>query len=359
MIYIQPDLAAKPGHYVRRIEDRWAMKAGDRDVLVSPADGIEVNVGGRGLILRDRVELDLALEATWDTVAGADYRTPANRAGKNFYIHACVPATGRVPTIKISANSSGPSGYGAGTFRKIGGFHCVPANMTSLPAGHDFISHVQGDILCGDGRSGSIWDLLHRPRGIAAPEGMTWCEEANIWVGIYLVSGTGINTASVNGGTISDTRNWMDFVGDLGAVGCRLPTDQEFQLFAAGSNEETNITGSADPGTTGHHLDTAGRSMVSNCGCFDCCGVVYQWLSDQSFQIGGLTDPTVDPAWAWYNLPGAKGSLYRQGTNGDVKLLAGGSWTYGSHCGSRCRSAALYRWSADSFIGARAVAEAA
>lgn len=357
MIYVQPDLAAKPGHYVRRIDDKWSMKSGDRDVLVSPADGIEVNVGGKGYILDDQIELDLALEATWDTVVGTDYRTPANRAGKNFYLYSCVPATGRAPTIKISANSTTPSGYAAATARKIGGFHCTPATMVNLPVGHPFKNHAIGDIHCGDNRSGSIWDLMHRPRGIAAPEGMIWCEEANIWVGIYLVSGTGVNTASVNGGTISDTRDWMDFVNDLGAVGCRLPTDREFQLFAAGSNEETNITGSADPGTTGHHLDTAGRSMISNCGCIDCCGVVYQWLADQSFRIDGLTDPTVDPAWAWYDLPGAKGSLYRQGTYGDVKLRAGGSWANGSSCGSRCRGATGYRWLASSDIGARAVAE--
>jgi len=351
------DLAAHPGHYVRRIDDKWSMKSGDRDVLVSPADGIEVNVGGKGYILDDQIELDLALEATWDTVVGTDYRTPANRAGKNFYLYSCVPATGRAPTIKISANSTTPSGYAAATARKIGGFHCIPATMVSLPSGHPFKNHVAGDIHCGDGRSGSIWDLMHRPRGIAAPEGMIWCEEANIWVGIYLVSGTGVNTASVNGGTISDTRDWMDFVDDLGAVGCRLPTDREFQLFAAGSNEETNITRSADPGTTGHHLDTAGRSMISNCGCIDCCGVVYQWLADQSFRIDGLTDPTVDPAWAWHDLPGAKGSLRRQGTYGDVKLRAGGSWASGSSCGSRCRVADASRWAATSSLGARAVAE--
>lgn len=359
MIYVQPDLAAKPGHYVRRIDDKWSMKSGDRDVLVSPADGIEVNVGGKGYILDDQIELDLALEATWDTVVGTDYRTPANRAGKNFYLYACVPATGRAPTIKISANSTTPSGYAAATARKIGGFHCTPADMVSLPVGHPFQSHVAGDIHCGDGRSGSIWDLMHRPRGIAAPEGMTWSEGANIWVGIYLVSGTGVNTASVNGGTISTSRYWLDFVDDLAAVGCRLPRDAEFQIFADGSNEKTNIVGSADPGTTGHHLDTAGRSMISNCGCFDCCGVVYQWLDEQSYRVDGLTDPTVDPAWSWYSLPGNKGSIYKQGTFGDVKLLAGGDWTVGSFCGSRCRNAIRARWFAASSLGARAVAEAA
>ena len=352
-----PARGASP--YSRWQDDRWSMKAGDRDTLVSPTNGFEVWINGARYIKSTSSEYNLAAEATWDTISGTDYRIASNRAGVNFYIYACVPLSGDDPDVKISANSSGPSGYGAGTFRKIGGFHCVPANMTSLPAGHDFISHVQGDIHCGDGRSGSIWDLLHRPKGIAAPEGMTWCEEANVWVMIYLISGTGVNTASVNGGTITDNQNWMDFVDDCGAVGCRLPTDIEFQLFAAGSNEETNIAGSADPGTTGHHLDTAGRSMISNCGCFDCCGVMWQWLSDQSFRIDGLTDPTVDPAWSWEDLPGSKGSLYKQGTYGDSKLRAGGGWADGSHCGSRCRFAGRCRWNAGSNVGARAVVESA
>jgi hypothetical protein len=352
---VMPARGASP--YSRWIDDRWLMKAADRDVLVSPANGFEVWINGVRYIKSTSSEYNLAAEATWDTISGTDYRIASNRAGVNFYIYACVPSFGDVPDIKISVNSTNPTGYTTSTSRKIGGFHCVPANMTSLPAGHDFISHVQGDIHCGDGRSGSIWDLLHRPKGIAAPEGMTWCEEANVWVMIYLISGTGVSTASVNGGTISDARNWLDFVDDCGAVGCRLPTDIEFQLFAAGSNEETNIAGSADPGTTGHHLDTAGRSMISNCGCFDCCGVMYQWLSDQSFRIDGLTDPTVDPAWSWEDLPGSKGSLYKQGTYGDSKLLAGGAWLDGSGCGSRGRFALRYRWYAGLAIGARAVAE--
>jgi len=333
------------------------MKTGDRDVLVSPTDGFGVNINGNGYFKSTSSEYDLSVEATWDTIAGTDYRTPANRAGLNFYIYACVPSSGTVPDIKISVNSTTPTGYTSATARKIGGFHCVPATMVNLPVGHPFKSHVAGDIHCGDGRSGSIWDLMHRPRGIAAPEGMVWSEELSIWVGIYLVSGTGVNTASVNGGTISDTRTWLDFVDDLAAVGCRMPTDREFQIFAMGSNALTNIAGSADPGTTGHHLDTAGRSMISNCGCFDCCGVMYQWLSDQSFRIDGLTDPTVDPAWSWEDLPGSKGSLYKQGTYGDVKLRAGGHWTDGSYCGPRCRLAYNSRWAAHSVIGARAVAE--
>jgi hypothetical protein len=148
----------------------------------------------------------------------------------------------------------------------------------------------------------------------------------------------------------------MDHVDDLAAVNKRLLDDGEFQKIAAGGNEETNIAGSADPGTTGGHIDTAGRRMISAIGCEDCAGVMYQWLSDQSFRSDYVS------GWGWYDLPGAKGSLYNQdGVNGiaDVKLRAGGSWGDGANCGSRCRVAADRRWYAASSYGARGAAEPA
>jgi hypothetical protein len=54
-----------------------------------------------------------------------------------------------------------------------------------------------------------------------------------------------------------------------------------------GSNQKTNILGSADPVTTGPHIDTAGRRMISNIGLEDGCGVMNQWLSDQSYRFDG------------------------------------------------------------------------
>lgn len=59
------------------------------------------------------------------------------------------------------------------------------------------------------------------------------------------------------------------------------------------------------------------------------------------------------PAYGSYNLPGTVGSLYKYGTYGDVKLLAGGPWSHGSSAGSRCRVAGDYRWNASSAIGGR------
>jgi len=61
--------------------------------------------------------------------------------------------------------------------------------------------------------------------------------------------------------------------------------------------------------------------------------------------------------WGYYDLPGSKGGLYRQGTYGDVKLLAGAYWTSGAYSGSRSRNAAPHRWSATSSYTGRGQSE--
>jgi formylglycine-generating enzyme required for sulfatase activity len=182
---------------------------------------------------------------------------------------------------------------------------------------------------------------------------MVHASALDIWVDIYLQSGTGAATRSANGATITDTRDWLDFTDDLAAVGKRMLSDSEFQVAAAGSNEKANILGSADPITTGAHVDTASRRMISNIGCEDMCGALWQWLLAQSYRND---DAGYSGAWVYYTLPGNKGSLYRQSGSGDIKLLAGGTWAYGTHCGSRSRNAAYSRWYAASNVGSRGCA---
>jgi hypothetical protein len=389
--------------------------AADRRSLVTP-DYMTVNINNSGYILSSALTLDLDAAASWDTesvaaawqanhayvldtvakkVAGSDYlyvctvagtshanteptwgttlggttsdggvtwtceikpSVAAKRAGKQLYAYACVPVSGVVPVILCSAATTFPLGYAANTSRKIASFHCECVAVGTISS-HWLTGYLAGDIL-----PRSVMDLRHRPGGFSGAfiPGMVWAGNTDfdsyngpkIWVSIYLASGTGASTASANGGTISDTRDWMDFVDDFAAIGCRMLDDGEFQAIAAGSNEETNITGSADPVTTSGHVDTAGRRMISNIGCEDCCGVMWQWLRDQSYKYTANT-------WDWYNLPGSKGSLYNQsGTAGDadVKLLAGGYWGFGANCGSRCRAADSSRWYTNSAFGGRFVA---
>ncbi|RUM41395.1 MAG: hypothetical protein DSY80_08950 [Desulfocapsa sp.] len=335
-----PDLIAK--YYMH--DQAWQCKSGDNSVIQSPNE-IKLRIDTESYYLTAQIELDVDVAGDWDTTSGTDYTVAANRAGKDFYFYAVQPSSGTVPEFVLSANSTVPSGYTASNSRKLGGFHCECADVGTI-SGHDLSGYLAGDIL-----PASVWDLFHR--AVSGNEGMVYSEQANIWVDIYLASGTGSSTASANGATISDIRSWLDFVDDFAAVKKSLLSDFEFQIIAAGSNEETNISGSADPVTTGGHSDTAGRRMVSNIGVEDAAGAMWQWLSTPSARLDDGT------AGAWYNLPGAKGSFYTYGTNsyGNTQLRAGGIWADGAYCGSRTRRAAFVRWNASSSIGGRGRSE--
>ena len=274
--------------------------------------------------------------------------------GKDYYVYACNNSGTLV--FRVSLASTFPAGFSAETSRKIGGFHTLCADVGTI-TGHPLSGFVAGDIL-----PDSVWDLKHRP--VSEPAGMVYVDAIDKWVDIYLPSGTGVNTKSVFGGVISDNRNWMDFVDDGGAVKKRLLTDMEFQLAASGSNEQTNIANSTDPINTGGHSDTAGRRMISNYGIEDMCGAMWQWLLDQSYRFAGAANHThqvtvsgeaqtvtsdnpsndVAPTFSYKDQTGGKGKLYTQGTYGDVKLLAGGSWNNATDCGSRGRFVYFYRW---------------
>jgi len=378
-------------HYER--DQKWQAKtvaiAADRYTLQTP-NQLSVEINDVGYAVLTQANLDLSATATWDQVV-TDYRVAATRAGKDFYVFACQPSPTNKdnPVFLISANSTYPDGYTADNSRNVGGFHCLCVAVGTI-ASHTLSDYVAGDIL-----PQSVWDILHRP--VSSPVGMVYSSALDKWIDIFLASGTGASTTSVNGGTISDTRDWMDFVDDGHAVKKRLLDDEEFQSAAAGSNEETNITGSGDPIYTTGHVDTASRRMISNIGCEDCAGAMWQWLRDQSTRIegshthtqtithkaaatgsalfkdqaetkpnavlGSTADETITgnatdiATWGWDNLPGAKGSLYKQGTYGDVKLRAGGVWINGANCGSRSRHAGDYRWYMSSGIGGRFLAE--
>lgn len=282
-------------------------------------------------------ELDLNNTAIWDDT---QYATAANRAGNDFCWYLLSSGT-----VTLSANDTAPIGHTTSDSMKLGGFHCECLNIGTI-SGHPLTGFVAGDIL-----PASVWDLGHRPT--CDPAGMVYCAELDLWVDIYLQSGTGASTASVPGATITDTRIWNDHVDDLAAVGKILLDDTEFQIVAEGSNQKTNIAGGADPVTTGGHRDTASRRMVSNFGLEDCCGVMHQWLRDQSYRND---DASYLGTWSYYTIPGNKGSFYKQGGAGDVKLLAGGNWSYGTSCGSRCRLAYYYRWIAAASLGSRGCA---
>lgn len=257
--------------------------------------------------------------------------------GQNYYIYLCFQAaTEENPLPKadivVSLNSTWPSGYDANTSRKIGGFHTLCASVPDDAANAD--SALKG-FNAGDILPMSFWDLKHCSEGLQ--EGTVFDPRLKVWDWIYMQSGSGANSRSVFGGTITDSQTYSQHIEDLMMVGCTPLTDEEFSSGAEGSNQKTNIAGSADPKTTGAHKDTAGRRMVSDIGLEDCCGAMYQWIS--GCLSGGSASWVAD---------GNKGSVYAA-----LAVLAGGAWSSGASCGSRCRYAGYSRLTVHANCGCR------
>ena len=253
--------------------------------------------------------------------------TPQNLSGKDVYIYACKPQdiSSTEPIFVLSLNSTVPTGYTASSSRKIGGFHCLCADVGTID-GHTLSGYVTGDIL-----PASIWDLLHRPKGDS--EGLAYDEVSECWLSIYHLSWDGTKLVSVYNGVIADgasTKKWHGeaFIEQLMNQKMRLPWRHEFQMAAKGSNEGTSIKNAADPNTTGGHVDSNNRRMISNIGLEDCCGCSWQWAMDLGFAGGsGWNDSVYNSSVDSQRYGQSYGTLYR--------LLLGAGWGSGSDCGSR------------------------
>lgn len=285
----------------------------NKTTVTIPKD-LKININGNWYISTINKSLQLS---TVDT--------PANLAGKDVYIYACEPTLGTEPIFVLSLNSTVPTGYTANNSRKIGGFHCLCKDVGVIE-GHTLSGYVTGDIL-----PATRWDLLHRPKG--EPEGFAYEELTDCWIAIYLPSWDGTKLVSVYNGVIADgtsTKKWHGeaFYEQFAKQGMRLVWRHEFQMGAKGSNEQTNIQGSSDPNTTGGHVDTAGRRMISNIGLEDCCGVLWQFAMDLGFAGGSdWTNSVYNSAVDDRSYGQTYGTLYR--------LLLGANWSYGGYSGSR------------------------
>ena len=316
--------AANPNFYNR---DELFMTA--KTTITTPSI-LMVNINNAGYILQSAEMINLSLTSSWDSDSST-YTTAANRAGRDFYIYACVPTSGTVPTIVLSANSTVPTGYTATNSRKIGGFHCLCADVGTI-SGHPLSGYIAGDIL-----PASAWDLLHRAE--SSNEGMVYDKNTDMWVDIYLNSYTGTTAAktirlhSTFGGVIADGAStekfhWFKGVDVLMLDQKTLPTQREFMSLAKGSNEGTNIAGSADPNTTGGHTDTAGRRMISNIGCEDCCGVLWQWGIEGG---GGNTGGAYQNAFDANDFSDVRGQQYQE----PCRSFFGAGWAHAGVSGSR------------------------
>lgn len=310
--------------------------------------------------------------------------------GRDFYVYLAL-VSGEVGVV-VSCNPDIPNDidvdYTANNTKRIGQFHTlcasIPAGETkNCDAAHGTVS--VGDTLCvkhydaseedgfynfyscpvtavtgngtydtvtvveplagynaGDILPESIWTLTFRPAHCKA-DGMVYDPDTDAAGDIYWQSGTGRNTKSVFGGTATRNRQPINHQADMLCVGKKLPTDHEFLSFAKGSNEKTVIQGAAESSvtTTGGHVDTAGKRMVSFIGMEDCCGGIWQWL-DEIAPAGGTS-------YATYDGNASFGQTYGM----PFVLGAGGSWADGASCGSRCRVAASARSDVRAGYGAR------
>ncbi len=317
-----------------------------------------VNIGDRGYMAIGG-EINLNATASWDT-AQTTYATIANRAGKDFYIYVC-QQDADTPKFVLSYSSTYPTGYTATNSRKIGGFHCLCANVGTI-SGHSLSGLLAGHIL-----PLSIWDLKHRP--VSDPEGMVWVEGLGKWIDIYLaswdstnlklVSQKGKNTAD-GGSQYSQVWHGEKFVEKFGLVGKHLPNRDEFMVFAKGSNEKTAVTGAKDKVTTGGWTDTEGRRMISNYGIEDCCGFLWQWTSDIVAFDDFLTVAYNAENWS-------TASVYNETVDGESdfgssygsvhRACVGGAWVASSLCGSRCVDFRLFSSYVVTGNGARGASE--
>ena len=284
-----------------------------------------VMIGNACYGLEDDVVLDVS-----------DVGDASARAGKDVYVYAVLSELEEgACELVLSMDPSAPTGHTTDDSRKVGGFHCLCLSVGTI-SGHPLSDYVTGDIL-----PASVWDLKHRPT--CQPEGMVYISELDFWADIYLQSGTGVNTKSVFGGTITASQTHGQHVEDLFKVGKAPLSDPEFSCAAEGSNQRTAIQGAANPETTGGHVDSGGRRMISNYGLEDCCGALWQWLDEQG-PAGGSS---------WSSTDGGKGCVY-----GNVyALLAGGNRSNSTNCGSRCRHGSYSRLDASSVIGCRGRAD--
>lgn len=280
--------------------------------------------------LSDKV-LDLTNSSSWSS-SDTDYTVAENRAGVDVYIYAYNDNGLKF----ILGTSELDSGY-----LKVGGFHCLCLSVGTIE-GHKLSGYVTGDII-----PNSVWDLMFRP--YSDPEGMVFVDKLNKWIAIYLPSWNGSKIVSkfnqeIIDGESSYPMDGEQFVEFMSDIGGRLPTRDEFKVFSEGSNQKTNIQGSADPVTTGGHVDTAGRRMISDYGIEDCCGAIWQWSSDTYEAMStswNSSNAWMDGySWQTKSVVSTIGDTNRKDFGSCTGLLRrgllGGDWNDGAYCGSRC-----------------------
>lgn len=266
---------------------------------------------------------------------------PTLTAGTDYAVYVCTDGS-----IRADSSTSAPTGYTTANSRKIGGFHyglVAPGttvaggsfNSAGSPVGGGMVwTQTDVDNIAGINKF-SLWDLKFRP-ACSDPRGMVLVN-GRTWVDIYLCStdtaanGTSKYNTNIASGTVLpkvpvafggngtltySTLTWWEASELARANQKRLMLASEFYdaAFGVTENQSIDATASTYPTT----LRNAG--YTSKYGIEQAAGVHYTWGADSA-----------GSASAWVS-NGGRGQSYN---NSVIRVLLGGSRTYGSYSGSR------------------------
>ena len=316
----------------------------DPKFITANKDNITI-LAGTNIKLKSGDYYSAASDTSYSFAAVLDTGSVSN--GKDYYFYL-----NNSGELIASLNETAPTGYTSDDVVQIGGAHtlCVAVTSSNAPAlptnsfwsTHPAIGYNAGDII-----PNSVWTVAFRSLAKTGNKGQVLIDHYGIekfWVDIYLQSGTGTSTASTYAGTITNSRQPINHQFDMDLVGKKLPTDNQFMIFAEGSNQNTNIAGSAIPNDkkTGGYSDTAGKRMISGFFVECCCGYLWQWGDEIGFN--GQTN------WSAYDTTN-RGQSYGM----PYVLPFGGAYVNGTDCGSWARTCSYPRTLVYSYDGARGV----
>lgn len=263
--------------------------------------------------------------------------------GKDYSLFLVPDGSGGL-TPKFSLNTTAPEGYSMNDILRIGGFHtmCLSIDESNAPStSHAAVGYNAGEII-----PNSIWDAINRPK--CSPNGMAYCDLLDLWADIYQQGGKDGAETSRYGATAICSRQWEDHANDMRIVGKRLIWDHEYSVLADGSPEKVAVKGAAQPSpdTTGGHLATNNKYIISKYFLWEMVGLRWCWLNNVGANGG--------QGWSNHDaLAGAKGCLF----GASYALRAGGLWVDSSYCGSRSRNGSVGRGSVGPTFGGRGVCE--
>ena len=234
--------------------------------------------------------------------------------------------------LKVSLNSTAPTGYTPGDTRRIGGWHtlCVAVGDTSTWApDHKLNGWLAGDIL-----PQSVWTLYHRP--YASPNNTIYIPcGIPFWRTIYDHSGSMLTTNFEYGGTVTRSKSFYGHMIDMMYAGYILPTYEQAAISGFDCEPLKAVMGKAEASVTtaGGHVNESNHRIISSYGAEDCAGCTWKittigaiggsgWNTDPSVGIHQYGSVNVLPVGGYCNNSGNAGPF---ATNGNLSALTAAS----------------------------------